>query len=60
MIEVDLTLYSDSVRLDSGEFVLAGAGSISPFDELETADDDEAGLVAWRAYRAAFAAEPVP
>jgi hypothetical protein len=55
VIEIDLTLWSDSVELDSGEWVLAGGsdhhGISGPVPEIDLL------LPHWRAYRAAFAAE---
>ncbi|MFK4687755.1 hypothetical protein [Streptomyces pristinaespiralis] len=57
VIEIDLTLWSDSVELDSGTWVLAGGGSQADravFDARDTED----GLERWRAYQAAFV--PVP
>ena len=58
VIEIDLTLWSDSVELDSGEWVLAG--DEERFQALAGADPaafaDE-GLARWRSYRAAFADE---
>ncbi|MFE3985910.1 hypothetical protein ACFXPR_15630 [Nocardia tengchongensis] len=51
VIEIDLTLWSDSVELDSGEWVLAG-GTASPRGPQLPAFD---GLSQWRTYRAAFA-----
>jgi hypothetical protein len=58
VIEIDLTLWSDSVELDSGEWVLAGDDRHRPLgaaDGAASADGD--GLSLWRAYRAAFADE---
>ncbi|WP_432838115.1 hypothetical protein [Dactylosporangium sp. CA-092794] len=61
VVEIDLTLWSQSVELDSGAWVLTGgsappaqlhgAGGRSPADE---------GLRRWQAYRAAFAGEASP
>jgi hypothetical protein len=57
VIEIDLTLWSDSIELDSGEWVLAG-GSQQVAHQLARAQvlafD---GLSQWQAYRAAFAVE---
>ncbi|MGH3876690.1 MAG: WD40 repeat domain-containing protein [Actinophytocola sp.] len=58
VIEIDLTLWSESVELDSGEWVIAGGGARAhPLDELSRAADDEAALARWREYRKAFADE---
>ncbi len=54
VVEVDLTLWSDSVELDSGEWVLAGGTDRHPVRREVPAFD---GLSQWRAYRAAFARE---
>ncbi|MDT5153507.1 MAG: hypothetical protein QOI01_5240, partial [Mycobacterium sp.] len=58
VIEVDLTLWSDTMELDSGEWVLAGPSHpshhLQHFANMlpgETAFD---GLSQWRRYRAAF------
>jgi hypothetical protein len=55
VIEIDLTLWSDSVELDSGEWVLAGGSGpgLHPLDDVGAAD----ALTRWRQYRAAFADE---
>jgi hypothetical protein len=50
VIEVDLTLWSDSVELDSGEWVLAGGNPHS----VEIHGTAEEALARWKAYRAAF------
>ncbi|MFD0360106.1 WD40 repeat domain-containing protein [Nocardia sp. GCM10030253] len=50
VIEIDLTLWSDSVELDSGEWVLAG-GQARPL----AARDPAGALAQWVEYRAAFA-----
>ncbi len=57
IIEIDLTLWSDSVELDSGTWVLAGGGSRGHRDTI-AARDTEQGLDRWRAYQAAFV--PLP
>lgn len=55
VIEIDLTLWSDSVELDSGEWVLAGGSGpqMHPLDAVGAFD----ALAQWREYRAAFADE---
>ncbi|MEU2267484.1 hypothetical protein ABZ568_13920 [Streptomyces olindensis] len=52
VVEVDLTLCSASVELDSGTWVLAGGGADRRL--LAVRETDE-GLARWRAYQAAFA-----
>lgn len=57
VIEIDLTLWSDSVEIDSGEWVLAGGSAHDgPLGLLARprAESDDA-LARWRAYRGAFA-----
>lgn len=66
VIDIDITLYSDSFELDSGEWVIAGGSGShelsgpepSPFIATQIAD--RTGLEAWELYRAAFteASEP--
>ncbi|NUK75696.1 hypothetical protein HRW22_33080, partial [Streptomyces lunaelactis] len=46
VIEIDLILYSDSVEIDSGEWVLAGKEGAPALDD--------SGLTAWIDYRKAF------
>jgi hypothetical protein len=53
VIEVDFTLCSASVELDSGTWVLAGGGSADR--ALRALGDTDEGLARWRAYQAAFA-----
>jgi hypothetical protein len=60
VIEIDLTLYSDTVEIDSGEWVLAGSSDRGRSDRdssfLRRATADDAGaLEAWQSYREAFA-----
>ena len=60
VLEIDLTLYSDSVELDSGEWVLIGSddGIAPPAPAAPapvSAPADDPGLRAWRAYQEAFA-----
>jgi hypothetical protein len=56
VIEIDLTLWSASVELDSGEWVLAGGERRSlVLAAANTARDDPLSL--WRTYRASFAPE---
>ena len=53
VLEVDLLLFSDSVELDSGLWVLAGDPPAAPHSVSAPAVDPEA----WRSYRAAFDSE---
>ncbi|MDX6743833.1 hypothetical protein [Actinocorallia sp. A-T 12471] len=55
VIEVDLTLWSDSVELDSGTWVLAGGGAGDRERVLAGGGATPEGLARWRAYQAAFA-----
>ncbi|WP_316762515.1 hypothetical protein [Streptomyces herbicida] len=57
VIEIDLTLWSDSVELDSGTWVLAGGGARMR-EAVLSARAPAGGLERWRAYQAAFV--PVP
>ncbi|MFE1591351.1 hypothetical protein [Nocardia sp. NPDC058705] len=50
VIEIDLTLWSDSVELDSGEWVLAGGAARRP-----ALRDRDTAMAQWLEYRAAFA-----
>ncbi|WP_194291539.1 hypothetical protein [Cumulibacter manganitolerans] len=72
MLEIDLTLFSDSVEIDSGRWVIAGGdahGEDSPMRRAITPDADgraplldESDRVAllddWLRYRSAFAEQP--
>lgn len=71
VIDIDLTLWSQSVELDSGEWVLAGGrGSTDSGERLARprdvprpglragGDPQQASRDQWRAYRAAFAMPP--
>ncbi len=67
VVEIDLTLWSDSVEIDSGEWVLAGGGSSAPPHAARllaltaaaaAGGEPDPGLARWRAYRAAFAPDP--
>jgi hypothetical protein len=54
VIEIDLTLWSDKVELDSGTWTfLGGAHTLGPGEDHAT-DFDTAGYAAWRQYRSAF------
>ncbi|MEU3794431.1 hypothetical protein [Streptomyces fructofermentans] len=53
VIEVDFTLCSASVELDSGTWVLAGGSSADR--AVRALSDTDEGLARWRAYQAAFA-----
>ncbi|MGW1887716.1 hypothetical protein [Streptomyces sp. NPDC001970] len=57
VVEVDLTLWSESVELDSGEWVLAGgsAGAIRGLLGAPQRDAATLELDRWRRYRGAFA-----
>jgi hypothetical protein len=64
VVELDVTLYSDSIELDSGDWVIAGGPTQppvppsrgpAPADLLSRAAPDPAALQAWREYRGAFA-----
>jgi hypothetical protein len=58
VIEIDLTLWSDSVELDSGEWVLAGGDERHrPLAAAAAASPDDDMFSLWRTYRAAFADE---
>jgi hypothetical protein len=51
VVEIDLTLYSDSVQLDSGEWVLAGEGGGAP----AVPAGGDAGQTDWKQYQEAYA-----
>ncbi len=57
VIEIDLTLYSESVEIDSGEWVLIGGTApvrdVLPVGGILSNEDNV--LRAWRKYREAFA-----
>lgn len=59
VVTIDLTLYSDSVRIDSGTWVIAGdERDAQPAIETFAAHlplDPDAGLDQWLRYRKAFA-----
>ncbi len=55
VVEIDLTLYSDKVEIDSGEWVLAGSSDSDRALPRRVAADDAGALKAWKIYRAAFA-----
>jgi WD40 repeat protein len=59
VLEIDLTLWSDSVELDTGEWVFAGgdADRRHPLDHLAAAEAEQDALARWIEYRAAYAAE---
>jgi hypothetical protein len=59
VVEIDLTLFSDSVEIDSGEWVIAGSELPPPPDEPDLVpliSADDGALIAWKIYRGAFAA----
>jgi hypothetical protein len=60
VVEVDLTLFSESVEIDSGEWVLIGSDrpvqpSPPASPSLIAIPAEDPGLRAWRAYQEAFA-----
>jgi hypothetical protein len=57
VVEIDLTLYSDRVEIDSGDWVLAGGTHAlgQPRNAGAAVGDDPAALQAWIDYRKAFA-----
>ncbi|GAA1651677.1 hypothetical protein ACFQY4_20015 [Catellatospora bangladeshensis] len=56
VIELDLTLYSETVTVDSGQFeLIGGAAPAAPPDEALPAEDDAARQKAWENYWEAFA-----
>ncbi|WP_117208587.1 hypothetical protein [Allorhizocola rhizosphaerae] len=57
VLEIDLTLFSDSVELDTGEWELVGGGGARPAPPSPVMFDarDLPVLDQWRRYRAAFA-----
>ncbi|MEV7095366.1 hypothetical protein AB0M80_21240 [Amycolatopsis sp. NPDC051045] len=58
VIEIDLTLWSESVELDSGEWVIAGEPAHeSPALAAANAAPEDDRMDRWLAYRAAFANE---
>jgi hypothetical protein len=60
VLEIDLTLWSDSVEIDSGEWVLQGGSTHGdrPRPQAVDAPVTAEELVAWQAYRAAFTGAP--
>jgi hypothetical protein len=60
VVEIDITLYSDSIELDSGDWVIAGGASSGPLPPppappgptrfAAPPEPDEAALQAWRNY----------
>jgi hypothetical protein len=62
VIEVDLTLFAESVTLDSGEWELIGSDAAEErgAEEIDFVDlEEDPSLAAWRDYRRAFVEEPV-
>ncbi|MEU2061292.1 hypothetical protein [Streptomyces sp. NPDC013455] len=56
VIELDLTLYSETVTVDSGTFELIGGSAPAPRTRhLTAAERDASGFEAWQRYRKAFA-----
>ncbi|WIM87130.1 hypothetical protein PT015_20025 [Candidatus Mycobacterium wuenschmannii] len=64
VIDIDITLYSDSFELDSGEWVIAGGSGTHelsnsrPAQFIARPEPDPAGLKAWESYRSAFTGVP--
>jgi hypothetical protein len=56
VVEVDLTLFSESVTLDSGEWTLAGSDSSFLREPVDRALVEGRGLAAWQRYQEAFVA----
>jgi hypothetical protein len=54
VIEIDLTLWSDKVELDSGTWTFLGGGHALARSGGQAADFDAGGYDAWRQYRSAF------
>jgi hypothetical protein len=54
VIEIDLTLWSDSVELDSGEWKFAGGGGGEEGPALTAAATAATGIELWKLYRGAF------
>ena len=60
IVEIDLTLYSDSVELDSGPWTIAGGSGhddagVAAGGGRRSVGPAPSGLEAWQTYRAAFA-----
>jgi hypothetical protein len=56
VIELDLTLYSETVTVDSGTFELIGGGAPARrLERLTMAERSASGFEAWQRYRKAFA-----
>ncbi|KOG42819.1 hypothetical protein [Streptomyces resistomycificus] len=56
VIELDLTLYSETVTIDSGTFeLIGGSAPEGRMDDLSVAERDASGFEAWQRYRKAFA-----
>ncbi|MFF7046564.1 hypothetical protein ACIP4T_32235 [Streptomyces massasporeus] len=56
VIELDLTLYSETVTVDSGTFeLIGGSAPARGVRRLTAAERDDAGFEAWQRYRKAFA-----
>ncbi|QNA77370.1 hypothetical protein C8250_041125 [Streptomyces sp. So13.3] len=59
VVSIDLTFYSDSVTVDTGEYRISGdapshSPMVGPAPPLGPADGAETGLAAWQEYRRAF------
>ncbi|MGW0314031.1 hypothetical protein [Streptomyces flavidovirens] len=56
VIELDLTLYSETVTVDSGTFeLIGGSAPARQMRDLTVAERDASGFEAWQHYRKAFA-----
>ena len=61
VIDIDLTFYSDSFELDSGDWIIAGGSGDRQLDDSPSSptfsvpDPDDAAANAWAEYRRAFA-----
>jgi hypothetical protein len=55
VVEIDLTLYSDSFELDSGEWVIAGGSATNAQPITGGPPDDSGSRDAWRRYQEAYA-----
>ncbi|MBB4987089.1 hypothetical protein [Streptomyces nymphaeiformis] len=54
VVTIDLTFYSDSVTVDTGEYTISGDPASDHSRLLSPTDGAETGLAAWQEYRRAF------